>query len=118
LNGCKFFVNALLAGFSVFLTSCSLDGVSGSLQRNALVTQSFQQTELSPTYNYYYFGSYHAPDAVIGIDETWIVRSKFWRPVALNEGLLASVLSSLICWLASMRPLSRLAGNQNYGVNI
>jgi hypothetical protein len=108
LNGCKFIVTALLAGMSIFLTSCSLSGVSGSLQRNALVTQSFQQAELTPTYNYYYFGSYHAPDAVIGIDERWIVRSKFWRPVALNEGLLgnwlvscqaSSVQSCLSFWL-------------------
>jgi len=53
----------------------------GRLKHNAEITHAFQNNQVAPDYQYYYYGRTNQPYAIVGIDRTYHMRSRVWRQV-------------------------------------
>ena len=56
----------------------------GKLQRSREVTAMFETGELPHEYRYHFFGRRGNPDAVMGLEPDWTLKSRMWRTVELN----------------------------------
>jgi hypothetical protein len=69
-----------------FIASCSAN--HGRLVYNANVKKAFETYQLPPNHAYYYSGPDARPNAVIGIQKEYLLKSRFWKPVELTPNLL------------------------------
>ena len=53
----------------------------GRLNRNVEVKTAFKTNQVPSEYSYYYFGRSNQPDAVMGLEPDWTLRSRLWRTV-------------------------------------
>lgn len=59
-----------------------------TIQESRDVTGQYRSLTINPAYNYYYSGNELQPDAIMGIDKTYEVSSKFWHLVELTPDQL------------------------------
>jgi hypothetical protein len=75
-------VNTRFAGFGVIaLLIMMLAGCAnnyGGFANSAEVNQAFRQGDTQPGYQYYYTGRDNMPYAIVGIDRSYTVPSKYW----------------------------------------
>ncbi len=83
--------HTILAGCATTLTKSS--GVITSRE----ATDIWHSYEILPNYRYYYAGPDSQPDYIIGIDDTYQLTSKLWKPVELTPKILKN-------WLNFTRP--------------
>lgn len=75
-----------LAVFSLFFTGCvSGSGNYGRLVWDDTVKTTFENFEVAPEYDYYYYGPVSFPKAVIGLAKEYQMDSKLWRPIDLTS---------------------------------
>ena len=77
------------------LSSCSTKSPRGAIKEDHAVTSIFRSAEIDPTLNYFYYGTFLEPDAIMGIDNRYRVQSKFWTGVALTKDQLQSWIVTL-----------------------
>ncbi len=75
---------------AVLLLGCSVQ--YGRLQGDADVTRMFQNGEVSTDYRYYVAGFQRVPYGIIGIDNTYSLRTSYWQPVDLTPTVLKQVI--------------------------
>lgn len=75
-------ISVLLAGCaSVLKTNVE----SGKIRESDDVTSSYKSYTINPDYNYYFYGSELQPDAVMGIDKRYVVKSSLWKQIDLTR---------------------------------
>ena len=72
----------------VFMAGCAGTGNYGRLVHNDKVKNVFETYQLPTGYTYYYSGPDAMPDAVIGIQKEYLLKSRFWKPVELTPNML------------------------------
>lgn len=81
-NSARFVASAgvLVAGvvFSIMLTACTKN--YGRFSKSAQVDLAFRQGDHQPGYQYFYAGRDTMPYAIIGIDRSYTVPSRYWIP--------------------------------------
>jgi len=70
------------------MAGCAGTGKQKGLVYNANVKKAFETYQISPNHAYYYSGPDAAPNAVIGIQKEYLLKSEFWKPVELTQKLL------------------------------
>jgi hypothetical protein len=70
------------------MAGCAGTGNHRGLVYNANVKKAFETYQLPPNHAYYYSGPDAMPDAVIGIQKEYLLKSRFWKPVELTPKLL------------------------------
>jgi hypothetical protein len=53
----------------------------GRLNRSTDVKTAFKTNQVPSEYSYYFFGRSNQPDAVMGLEPEWTLRSRLWRTV-------------------------------------
>ncbi|MGD8366077.1 MAG: hypothetical protein PVG78_00430 [Desulfobacterales bacterium] len=78
--GWRYFFLALAAGLLLGSTLGCSSGY-GRLHRDHSVTAAFEKAQFSSEYRFYYIGRKNQPYAIVGIQEGYEFRSKFWESV-------------------------------------
>ena len=68
----------LIAGAVVLTVFNGCMQAYGHFKRDAKVDQAFINGAVPPDFNYYYWGRDTKPNAIIGVDPTYTVSSRFW----------------------------------------
>jgi hypothetical protein len=68
--------------FTIFMSGC-LENY-GRIKRSTEVQTMFETGQLPAEYNYHFFGHRNHPQAVMGLEPGWTLRSKMWRKVELS----------------------------------
>ncbi len=71
------------------LAGCVQCPECGSLRQHHEITQLFNNKEIVEGYNYYYNGPLSRPDAILGLDEQYILQGQFWTPIDLTQEQLS-----------------------------
>ena len=66
----------------IFISGC-LENY-GKVRRSPEVQKMFETGQLPSEYNYHFYGLRSRPDAVMGLEQGWTLRSKSWRNVELS----------------------------------
>jgi len=72
---------------TMVLSGCGTSN-NGRLQNSREASQIFKNNQLLPNHTYYYSGFQRIPYGIIGIDNTYTLRSSHWKPIELNPTLL------------------------------
>jgi hypothetical protein len=72
---------------AMVLSGCGTSN-NGRLQKSREASQIFKNNQVLPDYTYYYSGYQRIPYGIIGIDNTYTLRSNQWKPIELNPTLL------------------------------
>jgi len=72
----------------VFMAGCAGTGKNGRLVYNDNVKKAFETYQLPPNHAFYYSGPDAFPNAVIGIQKEYLLKSRFWKPVELTPKML------------------------------
>ena len=72
---------------TMVLSGCGTSN-NGRLQNSREASQIFKNNQVLPDYTYYYSGFQRIPYGIIGIDNTYTLRSSHWKPIELNPTLL------------------------------
>ena len=72
---------------TMVLSGCGTS-INGRLQNSREANQIFENNQLLPNHTYYYSGFQRIPYGIIGIDDTYTLRSNRWKPIELNPTLL------------------------------
>ena len=67
----------------VAIAACS--GAYGHIRYNREVDLRFQQFEMVDTYTYYFSGRRNLPSAIVGIDPSFEIQSRFWTVIEPHE---------------------------------
>jgi hypothetical protein len=98
--------------FLTLISGCiSSSGNFAKLEDSDQVGQTFESYTVSPEYKYYYWGSKFRPRAVIGISNTFHLKSDLWNPIELTSEYLRNWI-----WGQSKRKLGTIL--KPYGKNI
>jgi hypothetical protein len=80
----KFLKKSPAIAFGILLMlaqSACVWGGYGRLNRDPAVTNAFGQSQFSSGYRFYFIGRENQPNAILGIQEGYEFRSRFWTPV-------------------------------------
>ena len=76
----------VLAGF---VAGCSLHGGNQCIIRlSGRINDMFESRQVMDEYNYFYSGRDAVPDAILGVNQKYTLRSSLWKPVKLTSGQL------------------------------
>ena len=78
----------LLVIIQGMLTGCATAGQRSGITSSQEATAIWHTYEVLPNYNYYYAGPETRPFYIIGIDDSYKLRSKLWKPVDLTPEML------------------------------
>jgi hypothetical protein len=70
-------------------------GRYGSLRPSLETTNRYISFRVNPEMNYYLSGSSVYPNAIIGIDKTWILESDLWKPLDLDPKTLKELIFNI-----------------------
>ena len=74
---------------AVLVAGCSVhNGNQGILRLSGEINDMFETHQVKDEYNYYYTGRDARPDAILGVDKKYKLRSSLWKPVELTSGQL------------------------------
>lgn len=79
------FVLAVIHGT---LIGCTNTFKSSGVMTSREATDMWHSYEILPNYNYYYSGPDAQPHYLIGIDDSYKLKSKLWKPVDLTSAML------------------------------
>jgi hypothetical protein len=85
--GCILRLCFILVLGAMVLSGCGTSN-NGRLQKSREASQIFKNNQVLPDYTYYYSGYQRIPYGIIGIDNTYTLRSNQWKPIELNPTLL------------------------------
>ena len=72
--------------FSILVAGCSVhSGKHGVLQLRGKIDDIFESHQVMDNYNYYYSGRDARPDAILGVNKKYSLRSRLWKPVDLTS---------------------------------
>ena len=74
-------------------TGCS--GSYGRLKPSLEVDKMFEELKILTDHSYYYSGPDSVPTAIIGIDNNYTLKSKFWKPVDITSAQLKRWIDNL-----------------------
>ncbi len=83
----RLFLSILPALMMAVLSGCGSSNY-GRLQSSHEVTQVFRNNQILSDHQYFYSGFQRIPYGIIGIDNTYTLRSSHWKPIELNPTLL------------------------------
>lgn len=86
----KVSLRCLLLGLLLFSGGCASCNDCGTLQQSSEIRELFVNSQIVPTYNYFYNGPVQAPRAIVGIDQRLQVQGRFWNPVELTPEQLST----------------------------
>lgn len=69
---------------ALLLAGCAGSRTFGHFYQSRAVDRSFRNFEISDQYNYYYNGRERMPDAILGLRKDYVMKSRFWHPIALD----------------------------------
>ncbi|MEA1935855.1 MAG: hypothetical protein U9M96_03415 [Thermodesulfobacteriota bacterium] len=72
-----------------------ISGEYGTIAPNRDVTESFENYQIDPDFNYYISGSDVYPNAVIGIDRSYTLNSKLWKKVEFTPETLKDLVGDM-----------------------
>lgn len=82
------FFTTLLA-VSLFFSGCAATNSGsknfGTIKESPEVTKKYRSLTIDPAYNYYYSGTELQPNAIMGIDKSYTIQSKFWHQIELTK---------------------------------
>lgn len=78
----------------LFFSSCATKYPRGTIRENNDVTSVFRSAEVNPDYNYFYYGVLPEPDAILGIEKSYTVETRFWSPLALDKQTLQRLITT------------------------
>jgi hypothetical protein len=78
---------------ALMVTGCSHN--YGGFSRDSQVDLAFRNGNLQPDYNYYYQGRDNMPYAIIGIDRSYTVPSRFWIAFEPDTELLKKMTGNI-----------------------
>lgn len=99
----RFYLLILGLLFTVLLLS-GCGGRYGAIKRDAVARGVFESYQVLPDHRYYYTGTDFKPEAIIGIQRDYTLKSDFWKPVALTPGMLKH-------WMSNISPVGRPLSN-------
>jgi len=67
----------------------------GQFSKSAEVSLAFQQGDHQPDYQYFYAGRDNMPYAIIGIDRSYTVPSRYWIPFDPESGMLRKMSDNM-----------------------
>ena len=74
-------------GFLMMLCSCATSNY-GKLQASPEITKIFADHRIVADHTYYYSGLQGVPDAIMGLNNNYTLKSKLWQPVDFDSQLL------------------------------
>jgi hypothetical protein len=74
-------------GLLFLLCSCTTSNY-GKLQSSPEITKIFDDERILSDHSYYYSGLQGVPDAIVGIQSNYSLKSKTWQPVDLTSQIL------------------------------
>ena len=86
-----YFIRAICLWVLLLFSSAAMVGCSenyGRLQRSQEVDQMFKTYQVLPDYNYYYTGPEGRPDAIMGIQNEYMLETAHWKPFDASEDIL------------------------------
>ena len=81
-------------GLLFLLCSCTTANY-GKLQPNPEITKIFDDNRILSDHSYYYSGLQGVPDAIVGIQSNYSLKSKMWQQVDLNPQMLKKWVSRM-----------------------
>lgn len=77
----------VLVALTALLSSCTATAIQngGTIRESGDITRKYRSLTIEPNYNYYWAGTELNPDAIMGIDKSLTVQSKFWHQVDLDK---------------------------------
>ena len=76
--------------FLIFLmTYCAPTGTYGKLQWSDKTLQSFESAQILDNHTYYFYGPEMQPDAIIAVDNKYVLADSFWKKIDLTSAQLA-----------------------------
>jgi hypothetical protein len=80
---------SVLLSLSLIISSCAVTTTGskklGTIRESPEITKKYRSLTIDSDYNYFYSGTELQPNAIMGIDKTYTVQSKFWHQVELTE---------------------------------
>ena len=101
--GCRHWFTLVLISLIVIAAGCA--GNYGRIQPEKSVTSMFTEGNLPADHKYYFNGRENLPWAVIGIDPSYELLSKFWTELPAGSDVLAERIKNV--W-------SEPSGNMNH----
>ena len=87
----------VLVAIHGMLIGCTTTFKSSGVITSREATDIWHTYEVLPNYNYYYYGPDTQPDYLIGLDDSYKLISKLWKPVDLTPAMLKN-------WFNYFRP--------------
>ena len=81
-------------GLLFLICSCTTANY-GKLQPNPEITKIFDDNRILSDHSYYYSGLQGVPDAIVGIQSNYSLKSKMWQPVDLTSQMLEKWVSRM-----------------------
>ena len=88
LGGC-----IMLVVLTLMVAGCTKN--YGQFTKSAEVTSAFSQGDHQPDYQYFYAGRDNMPYAIIGIDRTYTVPSRYWIPFEPESEMLRKMSDNM-----------------------
>ena len=80
----------VLLALAGLVSNCTATAIqnAGTIRESNDVTRKYRSLTIDPNYNYYWSGTELNPNAIMGIDKSFTVQSKFWHQVDLDKDQL------------------------------
>ena len=88
LNFLRVLLPTVFLSILLILAGCST-GPHGKLQWSDEALNSFEEAQILQDHTYYFFGPEMQPDAIIAIDNQFVLAESFWKPIDLTSTHLA-----------------------------
>jgi hypothetical protein len=84
---------ALSTAIAILALLAGCAGNNFIVQRSLNVSNTFENGEIIPDYNYFYYGPAAAPDGILGIHKDYELQTKRWNAINLDSGQLGNWMS-------------------------
>lgn len=82
------FISLFLLSTLLILSSCTT-GPHGKLQWSDEALNSFESSQILENHTYYFYGPEMKPDAIIAVDNQFVLADSFWKKIDLTSTHLA-----------------------------
>ncbi len=87
----------ILVGFLLVLQGCASlhNSDYGRFSPDSKVTQAFELYQVNPGMNYYFSGSDVHPNALLGLDNHYVLESTLWKPVDRTPSRMKELVTGM-----------------------
>ena len=67
------------------ISSCTTTKNYLKIENDNVIKEMFERNQVNSKYNYFLYGDKNIPEAIMGIDKSYKIDTKFWKPIDLKS---------------------------------